>query len=444
MSHKLFHNLLVTLSFSLSMCMSVQAFQVKLPNTVPLMDGTGTSITLLGSPPLSTFSVGEKPEYCLTDALETPGQAWRVNVSAGGVSLEANQKNTLTPQTRGKSQALGLDTVIDSQHTVNVLVIDKFSKTTFPLQGPDGSTLEISLSHGKLVEAHLREVLSSTSNKINIKELDIDALPKSFENTQSTTSDLVNYLYNRVMKEISSRDPLIINMSIAILPCQLQKHYFLLEKRAKEMRPPKRLPFKLFLLALAEKNGRSGDANTYIRSIISPAISNDPLEKWIKQQQAKWNGAHQPFVPVASSGNYALPFQTMPAAWPTVLGVASTTLTTSGSFMLSPWSDVGDVREVGQWYTLGTALPKSLFDTIVSAKRLDSPTSSVSINQTNFAYLGTSFAAPTVTASLAIVMGRQTSGCFQASTGEFTFYPYVIKGTKAKNLNFAHEFLQCK
>ena len=407
---------------------TTQAIQIKIPKSITLKDESGLTFTVADPTSTGEISIDDKSKQCLTDAFETAGEAWHVNISAGGVTLFANQYTTVTPLARG--QALGLGTIKNSAQTVNILVIDKFGTTTFPLkENKSGPELQMTLNHGGLVVAHIREILKADNNRVQIRTLDIDDIHPGSANASVTTADVVNALQNKWSRlEINFNLPLIINLSIAILPCEIQSHYFQLSNAAELLNPPRRLPFRKYLDGIAQLNGHGSDAAQYIKSIIVPSNLHDPLQKWLREQKTIWKSNRAPFVVVASSGNYGLPFQTMPAAWPEVLGVAASTVVkpTSKTY----WSDAGDVLDVGEWYTFDRDPFNPSFNKIISATFINgsgNPTPYTTFQRKDFAYRGTSFAAPTVTASLAIAMGKPSSLCFKAGTREFDFDPLSLK-----------------
>ncbi len=450
MSHNPFLRVLTVLSFCLLGWTEAQQFQVTLPNSLTLIDKTAGSILVTVNRPQSEIVIDEKTTQCLTDAFETPGQAWRVNVSAGGVTFFAPDQMTITPWKRG--QDLDLNKFTPPSRNVYVVVIDKFGSTAFPLKEKDDiPLLQLNLNHGNLVVAHLRGVLEAVNNagasKIMISTIDIDTIRSDFDRRLVHTADLVKKLPDEFKRlEIDGNHPVIINMSFAILPCELQRRYFELSDAAEKMKPPVRLPFKQFLDRIVELNGHQADAEEYIKLIISPTSSQDPLRKWLQQQQLAWNARSLPFVIVAASGNYALPFQTMPAAWPEVLGVAASRV--DQPVTKTEWSDAGDVVEVGQWYTFRGATSNPPFQQILSATTVQaSGASSVyPVAPKSFSYLGTSFAAPTVTAALAIALGNPASKCYDVTTKKFAFAPFANKNINhaPQHTAFSGSFRQCR
>lgn len=418
---------LISLGILLLSWASSQINQVKLPNSlslkdekgIALKDSNGNDLSVTSTQPQSELVIDSSTTLCLTDAFETPGQAWRVNISAGGVTLLAGGKPKVTPYDRGT--ALGLGQGLASPQQVSVLVIDKFQRTTFPLQETTGLLLQLSLNHGALVVAHLKEILRAASNnKVHVETLPIDQLPSTEEYGQVTTTALLDKLKVVLGKpEMNADRPLVINMSIAILPCRLQSRYFELADAAEHLNPPRRLPFRQFLDEIGTLNGHPNDEG-YIRSIIAPSGFQDPLSKWLMEQRQVWAKQGHPFLVVAASGNYALTFQTMPAAWPGVVGVAASSVLKPA--IKTDWSDVGDVLDIGEWYTFGNAILNPAFQNIVTATGTNGSGTPrpFLVKQNDFAYRGTSFAAPTVTAALAVTISKYPSSpCFNPQTGVF-------------------------
>lgn len=428
-------------------------------------DSIQPSMTTKGSPiAYRVVLFTPKSRQCITDALETPGQAWTVHLSAGGVSLLAANKvangSAVIPQSRGTA----LLSTLTGTESVNVLVIDKFRPIVVLMQEHKQPLLALHLSHGALVTAHLGAVLEGagfrwsgkTSDKygkanvytkgsqvVRLLPIDLDAFntgpqPKTGKVLQ-TTESLAKKLDDYIKADRSIKNAhLIINMSFAILPCELQTHYFQLRDQMYALKPPVRLPFRVYLEAVAILNGQASNPDAYIESIIAPPKFSDPLRDWITQQQTTWNNR---FAAVAASGNYELPFQTMPAAWPEVLGVGATTVKPLTS--PSTWSDRGDVLEVGEWFSFrgahnASSNTPSTGQSLAGIVTATSASGNVNVDQNNFAYLGTSFAAPTVTAALAVAMGKPTSACFKGKT--FIFSPLV---KKSGNLSFLTSFQNC-
>lgn len=448
MSHTPFSRVLIALGLTLIGVSAAQpqAINVNLPTSANFMDEDGKTFKLTVSPNSGELRIDAKTSHCLSDSIETPGQAWRANISTGGVTLLAAQKTTIMPWVRG--QQLGLGTIRPLTRRVNILVIDKFESTGFPLK-EGGPLLKLSLNHGNLVIAHLNGVLKTVNGgSFKVFHIDIDRARAVSGNEQVTTKAFLTYLKREMqssLKEINTKSPLVINMSIAILPCELQKRYADFRDAAAVLKPPKRLRFRQFLDEVARLNHHQGDTESYIESIIVPISFQDPLQDWLNEQKLAWEEKKVPFVAVASSGNYGLPFQTMPAAWPQVLGVAASSVTASG--VKTDWSDAGDVLEIGEWYTFGTAIPQSSFKNILSAIEVSASGSTTThgVQSNVFAYLGTSFAAPTVTAALAVALGKANSNCFDVSQGKFIFMPFLqkkISGT-VQPVDFLTSFQQC-
>lgn len=444
-----FSRILTVLCFSLIGWAAAQGFRVFLPNSLTLMYDKDNASLITVRQPISEFVMNETTKQCLTDAFETPGQAWRVNVSAGGVTLFAAKQTTITPRDRGID--LGLGSIRAPTRDVNVLVIDKFGPTKFQLkENESGPLLELNLKHGNLVSAHLSEVIKAANKpntRIKISTVDIDRILPGPRETQVTTLQLVSFLQQEMKNlEIDEGRPLIINMSIAILPCALQQRYIELRDEASKMKPPMRLPFKLFLDEVVKLNKHETDAEKYIKSIIAPTSLRDPLQKWLEEEQSTWNKNLMPFVVVASSGNYGLKFQTLPAAWPAVLGVAASTVKLAVT--KTEWSDAGDVVEVGEWYTLGGANSIASFRNILTAISVQDPGPSLvyPVDPRSFAYRGTSFSAPTVTAALAFALGNPNSKCFGITIRKSNFQPFSNKNINIDPplTSFASIFQQCQ
>lgn len=388
---------------------------------------TEVSIDPEGSIPSVTIkSKGEKTEtsvtsdartvQCVSSAFEMPGQAWHVNISSGGITMHAQSLGSAIaiPNDRAKD----LKTYIDDtgKARISLIVIDNFQKSELELQEiGEGNPSTWSIRHGALVEAHLKSVLQGSgfsgispnyntfvrgARVVDIINFDYGKVKNNLggsyllagPDTKVLTAKIMEYLKG---KEIG--DYVVINMSFALIPCDIQQRYFELEAAANEIHL--RYPFNQFL-AEVEKLSRAAGfwQNSDNRETVFTQINpDDPFLKWLKKMKTQY-----PTIAVASSGNYGLNFETMPAAWSGVLGISSISAQTK---IKSDWSDVGDISEIGEWFSFR----KGVSSGVCLAGSDDFCVSPYALDAQRFAYRGTSFSAPTASAAFAANLGKK--GC---------------------------------
>lgn len=455
--------------------------RLRLPISIVLTD-KDIKPTPIGYSPVQKFiSVTDSIPRCVSDAFELPGQAWHIDVSAGGITLQAGTPDypAVTPQSR--ADALGLTGYMPQRGTVNVLILDNFQPTPVPLDedGPNQGqgAVTYQLNHGALVTAHLKSVLlgsgftvrppttpsvASTydavlvnakgNRTIQILTFDVGNLLKNKSERNAggvTTQTLARSLNASLKREQGgwakiNEYPLVINMSFALIPCNLQSEYFKFEAEA--LSKGLRLPFSTFLKAVADINlnlpfdaskPMTAAEQAYIRTLFTRISPTDPLLTWLDRRLR-----NRTAVAVASSGNYGLSFQTMPAAWPHVLGTGATRADTATKL---DWSDQGDTLEVGEWFNF-TSLPADVGCLVGPGCILAQMPAGTPPSVANFGYRGTSFSSPTVTAALAIkvpMTSPATSSpqpCFVNVAGYLRFAPVTPKLT---NKPFASAIEPC-
>lgn len=365
---------------------------------------------------------------CVSDAFELPGQSWSAGLSSGGITLKAGSvavpmNKTITPQER--AMQLNMNRTV-APGMVTLLVIDDFQPVPVELDedGPGRqSPIKYQLRHGELVLAHIRSLLQGAGftvsadravragrtivfRKLDIGLVKIDPAKKRvIEGQGGVSTEQIVDAFRQQGKEwkLASSEALVINMSFALIPSNLQSVYVQYRDAALDRQPPLRLTFSAFLQAVADANLPAGTADQkkkYLEDLFTSLRADDPLLTTVRgllQGRAA--------LAVASSGNYAQTFETMPAAWPPsplpgppVLGVGAT----DKKGVPLNWSDTSDVLEVGEWFRF-SSLPQGagclVGTTCIFAVK--PPYSTVQPRTTNFAYKGTSFSSPTVAAALA-------------------------------------------
>lgn len=412
---------------------------VRLPASIPLLlPGADKPVTIQPARLLTAVRVDDLTPRCASDAFELPGQAWDAGLSSGGITLKAGSKagQTITPQERAAQLSIkrpnSPGTVTQGKEMVTLLVIDNFQPVPVKLD-EDGLTsgsqpaVEYQLRHGELVLAHIRSVLQGGGFRVGLdkavradrtivfEKLDIGKLlpDTALKKQGGVDTGRIREELARLEKGRSSlrSGPLVVNMSFALIPCNLQSVYIQFRDAALDKTPPLRLTFSDFLKAVADANlpttptPTPADEQAYLVNLFTHLRDNDPLLNAVSNM-LRGRAA----LAVASSGNYAQSFETMPAAWPPtplsgtppgpppppVLGVGATDK--NGKRLT--WPDTSDVLEVGEWFRFAS-LPSNLgcfvgTDCIFKAMPLGTQPSTAT-----FAYKGTSFSSPTVAAALA-------------------------------------------
>ncbi|WP_425145717.1 S8 family serine peptidase [Deinococcus sp.] len=363
---------------------------------------------------------------CLSSAFRAPGQSWDSNRSAGGLTQQA-VVNT-DPAERGK--ALGAQLTPSGQVVrVTILIVDHFEPETIVLK-ENGVQTTYQLSHGNLVTEHLRAVLrgagyvQASQNEFRKGAYTVSLLAVQVD--QLNTRQVVSRLTTTI-KRNELRDNFVINMSLAMLPCGVEADY----QQSKQ--------------GLNAANGQLYTLNKYLSDLYAgnPQLAAQGISLFSFEQQllnppnlspqeplrafvTGMHGSYPQAVFVASSGNYGLPFSTMPAAWREVVSVGASDLiglskpvghrarvpALGGPPVPAPveWPDRGDVMEVGQWLHLDpAALRADCAPTDPACALPGLPLSSPVFDA--FKYRGTSFSAPTVSAYVAMAMQAAGPKC---------------------------------
>lgn len=414
--------------------------RLRLIDTYPTSDPSRSRVV----PAQETWDVrADARGRCLSSPFETPGQSWEHRPSSGGVS-EANWP-TVDPRNRGK--ALGGSIKPAPASTVQVLIVDHFAPVQIT-RNETGTPKTYTLSHGNLVLNHLRAVLagagfsmgpddntfSKASATISIVPVEVgepvayrelrlrvEALSgfKSVRSPVFPTSIVVDRIQSALRKTLRSRNTnVVVNMSLAMIPCELQQNY---ERSAIRFAQVNRLyTFAAYMHDLYTQNPGNASEVEFEQGVLNPPNlnPNEPLRKFVTDLHGNYPNA----VVVAASGNYGLPISTMPAAWKEVVSVGGATVDGRQAQLDptdAPWPDRGDVMEVGQWLQLQPAdmqvgcTPKAPANCALQGVKGTDLNSLL----TNFKYRGTSFSAPTVTAYVAMAMLTDQPNCVPSSNG---------------------------
>jgi hypothetical protein len=375
------------------------------------------TVRLLNSPQSVDVGATDLRGRCLNSAFESPGQAWRQGLSAGGVTQRPVK--SIDPAARGQLLAGGL--LPTAEQTVTVLIVDHFGPVPITIiEG--GVTTQYQLSHGNLVTEHLRAVLTGAG----FVQRDRDLFQKGKGRIQVVTVETDGLRTDQVASKLKlameGKDLMVVNMSLALLPCEIDADYQAGKKRLESERR-ELYTLNHYLTDLYANNPQYRDLKLvdFERQLLNPPDLNpqEPLRAFV-------TGLHSIFphaVMVASSGNYGLLFSTMPAAWDEVVSVGASDpqgrrAITSRLPAAPPnpaipavaWPDRGDVMEVGQWLqlapdTLRASCKASQAHCALQGLPLTSPIFD------RFRYRGTSFSAPTVSAYVAMAMLMDEPRC---------------------------------
>ncbi|WP_424951200.1 hypothetical protein [Deinococcus sp.] len=446
--------------------------RVKLPVSITLpasQDSRSVSIRLPKL--LGAVAVNDRTLRCVSDAFQIPGQSWTPGLTAGGITLKAGglTGQTLTPQERATQLKIDRP-VLPGQ--VTLLVIDDFQPVPVRLD-EDGlggrPPVNYQLRHGELVLAHIRSVLQGggfavgpdkavrQDRTILFQKLDIGTLiGEAALKSQGgvSTVQIARALSNlRTYATTSGGGALVVNMSFALIPCNLQSVYLQYRDAALAKNPPLRLTFGLFLKEVADANlpatpsPTAAQEQAYLVGLFTHLPATDPL---LTTLRGLLTG--RAALAVASSGNYAQSFETMPAAWPPgpltgppVLGVGATD---SHGGPLA-WPDTSDLLEVGEWFHF-TSLPSAVGCFVGPGCIFAAAPPGIQPGPASFAYKGTSFSSPTVAAALAsripVTPGAAGSDpCFTLDPlGFLRFQSGAAPVPKLTQIAFAPLFKTCR
>lgn len=435
------HWILIFLLISTAVFGNGRAVKINLPRVVTVRDAEpdAKEITLRLGSNSNVDKTDVDVEECVASAFDVPGQAWHVDLSTGGFTFKPPQPNYFRVTAADRVAELGLANVDSSDPNnidVNILVIDNFDLTSIKtVESGTGFRPENTWSfrHGALVVAHLESILEAS--QFNIESVSplgkyrindrfkrdsdmrtIRILGFDYGNLGASTNkppklistSMLTDALNKAVGNTLNGSKLVINMSFALVPCNILGRYAEFEDIAYKMNV--KYPFDQFLSALEKANEAQWGNEITIKTILNQIDSHDPFLNWIQSQQK-----NKDTVVIASGGNYDLKYQVMPASWSGVLGVGSTSAETNAA---SEWSDVSDISEIGEWFSL----PPGGHGWLCLSGQRARCISSAAFPTANFAYRGTSFAAPTVSAAFAINIGK--SMCSPTGSGS---WPIIMK-----------------
>jgi hypothetical protein len=394
------------------------------------------------------FSKAKQPHYCPVTAFEAPGQAWRAGLTSGGVTFKADTRyanKTIKPIFSE------IDLMIPSpgSNSTAIIVADHFT----PLQlkfdeddsGPEPIVNDLFLTHGSLVIAHMRALLESAgynyyssdpltlkrnSSYIRIYPLDVGDPGLSSKEIKATSTSLLQGGLERFFEEMPyNAKNVIINMSFALLPCDILTNYREVRDTWYRLNPPRRYTLNNYFKALLSVNPALNEAD--IVDIVTKVPDSVPFKKWFDTNVPKFRKQANVLL-VASSSNFGLDFSTAPAIWNEVISVGAVDKNWQPVKDVEYWSSRSDIRTVGEWFTLSDTQIKGFCKDGGTCIADDvKPGASIKPRYSHFAYRGTSFSAPSVTAFLATL--NPNSPCFK-NAGPQGYKPLI--NSKGKDLLF--------
>lgn len=398
---------------------------------------------------------------CVPSAFQAPGQAWNVDFTTGGLTLTASDYGAAAQEPNFQGLfGVRLADLPASRGTVELFIVDHFSPVRIDVRAaPDGPVTSVNIRHGALVEAHIRAILESagfvyvgqsagvgqsgglvyrggTEKTILIKRVDIDTQVQPVQSRAGvrqpvpdtalvSSEDLANSLSRLFTASSLVRSPAesapltILNLSFALLPCEIMKPFRTIQRVWAQADPPLRYTLNAFLNDVARASHLPLDR---VSTLLTEVPASDPLNLYLTTKLAV-SGAERRLA-VASSGNYGLPFSTAPGSGPGVLAVGAKTWgmqsVAKAADPASDWSDSADTYSVGEWFRLPYQQMLNYCQrggTCIS----DDLTSQGQLFQ-DFAYRGTSFSAPNITAFLALRLDT-ASPCFESNPERPGFKP---------------------
>lgn len=385
------------------------------------------SATAQVAPSVLKDALNGSTEQCLGHAFEMPGQAWHVDLTGGGISLSHQGLDVhaptfeavygFSPRQLGMAQAEG-----------EIQVIDHFVPTPVRILTAHGPET-LMLSHGALVEAHLRALLESAGfelrstsplmygredHTMTLSRLDLAEIykTKSLGHTAIPATALAEALAQQLANDGKSLKPkdLVMNMSFSMIPCRAMNIYRQTREAWAGATPPRRYTFNAFLNDVASANHLSASD---VQRRLTRVPQNDPLRRTLADYATTTRSRGARFVAVASSGNFGLPYPTAPAAFADVVSAGmhswqgKVVKDTNGAV----WPDAADANVAGEWFTL-SATQLSRF--CAQGGTCITPDVMQSERYTEFAYRGTSFAAPSLSLFIALQQGHSRR-CFGAT-----------------------------
>lgn len=428
------------------------ASALTLPRQVPAPLAPATK-----SLPLSeVFSRSAATANCLSNAFEMPGQAWHTDLTGGGISLRSGTLKAQAP-TFATSYGFSPGKLDHRAGDSEILIIDRFAPAPLNILGSGGSETLL-LSHGALVEAHLRALLESagfslrstkpmkygregrtvTLSRLNLAEV---YQTKSVLGAPLIPSAaLAQALGEKLASETKAIRPndLVLNMSFAMIPCQAMNVYRETRDTWAKAAPPQRYNFNTFLDDVARASRLSSNE---VQRELTAVAETEPLRRMLTQYATEKRARGAQFTAVASSGNFGLSYPTAPAAFSEVISAGlhnwqgQPATDTDGRI----WPDAADVNVPGEWFTLSAEQLGRYCQQGGSCITPDLNTNPQ--RYASFAYRGTSFAAPTLSLFLALQQGA-ANPCFGKEGTGYT--PIQKAPTTQKTFDFAAAWAKCE
>ncbi len=362
-------------------------------------------------------------QNCMANALNAPGQGWRIAGSDGGLTYNSRLASALGITTANNvgQTVRGLTAV--PQRNMTLLIVDDFRSGGVPSNGvyapaPElfiqtsitGATLgqlqtNHKLSHGALVLQHTLDtvrgtglypfstspslgitvfrttnIIGRTTRFLTVRAVDTGLASTSIIANSVKSSAIATKLVPRLD---ASSGTVVVNMSFALLPCEAYADFLQWDKDT-----PNEQRFEEYIGALAVKN--DVDQEELIEVLVEATNdTSDPLNLLIQKNWFK-------NVFVAASGNYGFnKTATYPAKWTGVINttgsVANNTSIRNSNF------NQGEIMDIAG----SLQFTASNFTPILGAK--------------NVYYKGTSFSTPTVSVYSALDLASQRR-CTQVST----------------------------
>ncbi|CAM4324212.1 S8 family serine peptidase [Deinococcus marmoris] len=414
----------------------------------PPADGKQANVTGKGN-----FIPTTNSKYCPVTAFEAPGQAWSAGLTSGGATFQASTRypnKTVEP----KFSEIRLNASNQISGRTAIIVVDHFAPLQLKIDedGPGGNPpiKNFYLSHGNLVVAHIRSLLTTSgygnyksspltlrrgSHYIEIYPLEIGDPKQPLDNAEKYgTTALIRQLKNLVNNEIAKNSThILINMSFALLPCDILINY-------REVRKFWYNSSKLYTMNQYITDLQKLNLGMSVENVLKNVPDTEPFRVWYNENIPKLRKEKKVTL-TASSSNFGLNFSTAPASWNDIISVGAVDKnwnqvydSVPGSSKKYYWSSRSDIQTVGEWFKFLNDQNKNQIKDFCNYGGTciadDIKPNSIPSRYANFAYRGTSFSAPSVTAFLATF---GDSECFNdASPQGFKPLPPQSKGKEFK------------
>jgi hypothetical protein len=327
---------------------------------------------------------------CPVNEFNMPGQGYRVDSSAGGLSY-APLTHSKTPFAVGQGVRSDFFAALTPAMNASIIIADDFKNDVYALGSQvftqttlDAATLRAlqqngQLSHGALVFTHVQEVIrgtelytldtvaSTASKKVYKRQVGttIKTLTVLAVNTKLVNTQVISTMIKQNLDALGTSQgrATVINMSFGLMPCKVYEDYLKWDTHGLQT-------FEDYMTRLAGFNGV--DYKALVQAVIeSTNLPDDPLLKLIKGTSGANYGAAKNIY-VGAAGNYSLNYSMYPANWAKVVNVTGSSLDDPTRRDTRFFSQ-GEVMEVG------------------ASLRLDPP-----VGGKPLYYIGTSFSTPTV------------------------------------------------